>query len=79
MAIANITAGTVDVAAEFTASAPADHIADIKMEGMVAFSRLWWPDSALHAAHARDAGRLGKARYENGTLHFDIARGGAST
>ena len=75
--IANITAGTVDVAAEFTASAPADHIADIKMEGMVAFldygglTVRYMP----HMPEMQDVS--GKARYENGTLHFDIARGGA--
>lgn len=76
-AIANVTAGTVDVAAEFAASAPVDHIADIKMDRMAAFldygglTVRYMP----HMPEMQDVS--GKARYENGSLHFDIARGGA--
>jgi hypothetical protein len=76
-AITNVTAGTIDVAAEFAASAPVDHIADIKMERMAAFldygglTVRYMP----HMPEMQDVS--GKARYENGNLHFDIARGGA--
>ena len=76
-AITNITAGTIDVAAEFAASAPVDHIADIKMDRMAAFldygglTVRYMP----HMPEMQDVS--GKARYENGSLHFDIARGGA--
>ncbi|WP_425065548.1 DUF3971 domain-containing protein [Reyranella sp.] len=76
-AIANVTAGTVDVAAEFSASAPVDHIADIKMDGMAAFLDY----GGLTVRYMPDMPEMqdvsGKARYENGSLHFDIARGGA--
>jgi len=76
-AITNITAGTIDVAAEFAASAPVDHIADLKMDRMAAFldygglTVRYMP----HMPEMQDVS--GKARYENGNLHFDIARGGA--
>ncbi len=76
-AIANVTAGTVDVAAEFAASAPVDNIADIKIDRMAAFldygglTVRYMP----HMPEMQDVS--GKARYENGSLHFDIARGGA--
>ncbi len=76
-AIANVTAGTVDVAAEFAVSAPVDHIADVTMDRMAAFldygglTVRYMP----HMPEIQDVS--GKARYENGSLHFDIARGGA--
>jgi len=76
-AITNVTAGTIDVAAEFAASAPVDHIADIKMDRMAAFldygglTVRYMP----HMPEMQDVS--GKARYENGNLHFDIARGSA--
>ncbi|KAF0105132.1 MAG: hypothetical protein FD144_770 [Rhodospirillaceae bacterium] len=76
-AITNVTAGTVDLAAEFAASAPVDHIADIRMDRMAAFldygglTVRYMP----HMPEMQDVS--GKARYENGNLHFDIARGGA--
>lgn len=76
-AITNVTAGTIDVAAEFAVSAPVDHIADIKMERIAAFldygglTVRYMP----HMPEMQDVS--GKARYENGNLHFDIARGGA--
>ena len=76
-AIANVTAGTIDLAAEFSASAPVDHLADIRMDRMAAFldygglTVRYMP----HMPEMQDVS--GKARYENGSLHFDIARGGA--
>ncbi len=76
-AVTNVTAGTIDVAAEFAASAPVDHIADIRMDRMAAFldygglTVRYMP----HMPEMQDVS--GKARYENGSLHFDIARGGA--
>jgi hypothetical protein len=76
-AITNVTAGTIDVAAEFAASAPVDHIADLKMDRMAAFldygglTVRYMP----HMPEMQDVS--GKARYENGNLHFGIARGGA--
>lgn len=77
-AIANIKAGTIDVAAEFAASAPVDHIADIKLDRMAAFLDF----GGLTVRYMPDMPEMqdvsGKARYENGNLHFDIARGGAA-
>lgn len=76
-AVTNVTAGSIDVAAEFAASAPVDHIADIRMDRMAAFldygglTVRYMP----HMPEMQDVS--GKARYENGSLHFDIARGGA--
>ncbi len=76
-AIANITAGTIDVAAEFAASAPADHIADIKMDRMAAYLD-YGGLTVRYMSHMPEMQDVsGKARYENGNLHFDIARGGA--
>lgn len=76
-ATTNITAGTIDVAAEFAASAPVDHIADLKMDRMVAFMDY----GGLTVRYMPNMPEMqdvsGKARYENGNLHFDIARGGA--
>ncbi|MFN4016926.1 MAG: DUF3971 domain-containing protein [Reyranella sp.] len=76
-AITNITAGTIDVAAEFAASAPVDHIAELKMDRMAAFLDF----GGLTVRYMPNMPEMqdvsGKARYENGNLHFDIARGGA--
>jgi hypothetical protein len=76
-AISNVKAGTIDIAAEFAASAPVDHIADIKMDRMAAFLDY----GGLTVRYMPDMPEMqdvsGKARYENGNLHFDIARGGA--
>lgn len=76
-AITNITAGTIDVAAEFAASAPVDHIADMKMDRMAAFLD-YGGLTVRYMSHMPEMQDVsGKARYENGNLHFDIARGGA--
>lgn len=75
--VANITAGTVDVAAEFAASAPVGHIADIKMDRLVAFLDYGGLTVRYMPLMPEMQDVSGKARYENGTLHFDIARGGA--
>jgi hypothetical protein len=76
-AITNVTAGTIDVAAEFAASAPVDHIAELKMDRMAAFLDF----GGLTVRYMPNMPEMqdvsGKARYENGNLHFDIARGGA--
>ena len=76
-AIANVSNGTIDLAAEFALSSPVDDISAAKIDRLAAFldyggmSVRYMP----HMPEMRDVS--GKARYEGGILHFDIARGNA--
>ncbi|MDB5487201.1 MAG: hypothetical protein JWQ58_916 [Reyranella sp.] len=76
-AIANVSNGTIDVAAEFALSSPVDDIAAMKIDRMAAFLDYGGMTVRYmsHMPEMRDVS--GKARYEGGSLHFDIARGGA--
>jgi len=75
--LANVSNGTVDLAAEFALSAPVGDISDMKIDRMAAFldygglSVRYMP----HMPEIRDVS--GKAQYEGGTLHFDVKRGNA--
>jgi hypothetical protein len=75
--IANVSNGTVDVAAEFALSSPLEDISAMKIDRLAAFldygglTVRYMP----HMPEIRDVS--GKARYEGGTLHFDVARGTA--
>ncbi len=76
-ALANVSKGTVDLAAEFATSAPVGDLSEMQVDRMVAFldygglSVRYMP----HMPEIQDVS--GKARYEGGTLHFDVKRGNA--
>lgn len=74
-AVANLRHGALDVAAEFGLSAPGDDISQLKVDRSVAY--LDYRGMQVHyMPHMPDIeGVSGKARYENGTLHFDVAHG----
>ncbi len=76
-AIANLSSGTLDVAAEFGLSAPGNDIAQLKVDRNVAF--LDYRGMTVHyMSHMPELQQVsGKARYEGGTLHFDVAGGTA--
>jgi len=75
--IANVSNGTVDVAAEFALSAPAEDLPALKVERLAAFLDYGGLTVRYmsHMPEIRDVS--GKARYEGNTLHFDVARGTA--
>lgn len=74
-AIANLSKGTLDVAADFGLSMPGDDLSRLEADRMVA--SLDYRGMRVHyMPHMPEIeGVTGTARYENGTLHFDIARG----
>jgi hypothetical protein len=74
---ANLSSGTLDVAAEFGLSAPGNDISQIKVDRNVAF--LDYRGMTVHyMPHMPELQQVsGKARYEGGTLHFDVAGGTA--
>ena len=59
-ALANLSNGEIDVAAEFALSAPGNDLAADQGRSPGRPDRLSRHDGALHAAHARAAGRLGQ-------------------
>jgi hypothetical protein len=74
-ALANLSNGTLDVAADFGLSIPGDDLSRLKADRLVA--RLNYRDMKVHyMPHMPELeGVTGTARYENGTLHFDVASG----
>lgn len=74
-ALANLSKGAIDVAAEFALSAPAGDMSSIKLEQMVGFLGY----SGMTVRYMPQMPELqnvsGAARYEGGSLHFDIASG----
>jgi flagellin-like hook-associated protein FlgL len=76
-AMANLNSGTLDIAAEFGLSAPGDDISQLKVDRNVAF--LDYRGMTVHyMPHMPELQQVsGKARYEGGTLHFDVAGGTA--
>jgi hypothetical protein len=76
-ALANLSNGEIDVAAEFALSAPGNDMAQIKVDRMVGL--LDYRGMTLrYMPHMPELqGVSGKARYEGGVLHFDVARGTA--
>lgn len=76
-AVENLSKGTVDVAAEFALSMPLDDLAGMKVERLVGLLDYGGMKVRYmpHMPELEDVS--GKARYENGNLHFDVARGQA--
>lgn len=74
-ALANLSNGQIDVAAEFALSAPGNDLAQIKVDRMVGLID-YRGMTVRYMPHMPELrGVMGKARYEGGTLHFDVAGG----
>ena len=76
-ALANLSGGTLDVAAEFSVSTPGHDLAQLSIDRNVAF--LDYRGMTVHyMPHMPELQNVsGKARFEGGTLHFDVASGTA--
>lgn len=76
-ALANLSRGSLDVAADFALSAPDHDISRLKVDRLAAF--LDYRGMTVHyMAHMPELqGVTGKARFEGGTLRFDVAGGAA--
>ncbi|SJZ55199.1 AsmA-like C-terminal region [Enhydrobacter aerosaccus] len=74
-AVANLSRGTLDVAAEFGLSAPGGDFSQIKLDQAVA--TLAYRGMRVHyMPHMPELEDVtGTARYENATLHFDVNHG----
>ncbi len=74
-ALANLSKGEIDVAAEFALSAPGNDMAEIKVDRLVGLLdyRGMMVRYMPHMPELQDVS--GKASYEGGTLHFDVASG----
>jgi hypothetical protein len=76
-ALANLSNGQIDVAAEFALSAPGNDLAQIKVDrlvGLIDYRGM----TVRYMPHMPEMRRVtGKARYEGGALHFDVASGSA--
>lgn len=76
-ALTNLSKGEIDVAAEFALSAPGNDMAELKVDrlvGLIDYRGMM----VRYMPHMPELqGVSGKARYEGGTLHFDIASGTA--
>lgn len=74
-ALANLSKGEIDVAAEFALSAPGDDMTELKVDrlvGLIDYRGM----KVRYMPHMPELeGVSGKARYEGGTLHFDVASG----
>ena len=76
-ALANLSKGEIDVAAEFALSAPGDDMAELKVDRMVGLID-YRGMTVRYMPHMPELqGVSGKARYEGGRLHFDVASGAA--
>jgi hypothetical protein len=76
-AVSNLSNGEIDVAAEFALSAPGNDMAEIKVDRLVGLLD-YRGMTVRYMPHMPELkGVAGKARYEGGTLHFDIASGTA--
>src|SRR5216683_805908 len=74
-ALANVSNGQIDVAAEFALSAPGNDLAQIKVDRMVGLID-YRGMTVRYMPHMPELrGVSGKARYQGGTLHFDVASG----
>jgi hypothetical protein len=74
-ALANLSNGTLDVAANFGLSIPGDDLSRLKADRLVAL--LDYRGMKVHyMPHMPEIeGVTGTARYEKGTLHFDVTNG----
>jgi hypothetical protein len=76
-AVANLSSGTLDVAAEFGLSTPGHDLAQLKIDRNVAMLD-YRGMTVRYMAHMPELQNVsGKARYDGGTLHFDVAGGTA--
>ncbi len=76
-ALANLSGGSIDVASEFALSIPGNDLAQLSVDRNVAL--IDYRGMSVHyMAHMPElVGVSGKARFEGGTLHFDVASGTA--
>jgi len=76
-AIANLSNGEIDVAAEFALSAPGNEVSQLHVDRLVGLMdyRGMTVRYMPHMPELQDVS--GKARLEGGTLHFDVAGGNA--
>ena len=76
-ALANLSNGEIDVAAEFSLSAPDNDLAQLKVDRMVGLID-YRGMTVRYMPHMPELQAVsGKARYEGGALHFDVAGGTA--
>ena len=76
-AITNLSNGDVDVAAEFALSAPGNEMSELKVDRLVGLMD-YRGMTVRYMPHMPELQAVsGKARFENGTLHFDVAGGNA--
>ncbi|HYX04908.1 MAG TPA: DUF3971 domain-containing protein, partial [Reyranella sp.] len=76
-ALANLSKGEIDVAAEFALSAPGNDMAELKVDRMVGLID-YRGMTVRYMPHMPELqGVSGRARYEGGRLHFDVASGAA--
>jgi hypothetical protein len=76
-AMANLSGGSLDIAAEFALSTPGNDLEQLTIDRNVAF--LDYRGMTVHyMPHMPELQNVsGKARFEGGTLHFDVAGGTA--
>ena len=76
-AITNLSNGEVDVAAEFELSAPGNEVSQLRVDRLVGLMD-YRGMTVRYMPHMPELQAVsGKARFENGTLHFDVAGGTA--
>ena len=76
-ALTNLSKGQIDVAAEFALSAPGNDMAQIKVDHLVGLIDYRGMTVRYMPNMPELQGVSGKARYEGGALHFDVATGTA--
>ena len=74
-ALSNLSKGEIDVAAEFALSTPGNGLAEIKVERLVGLIDYRGMKVRYMPDMPELEGVAGTARYEGGTLHFDVASG----
>jgi len=74
-ALSNLSKGEIDVAAEFALSAPGNDLAEIKVDRLVGLIDYRGMKVRYMPDMPELEGVSGTARYERGTLHFDVASG----
>ena len=73
----NLSNGDVDLAAEFALSAPGNDMSELKVDRLVGLMD-YRGMTVRYMPHMPELQAVsGKARFENGTLHFDVAGGNA--
>src|SRR5258707_36440 len=77
-ALANLSNGDIDVAAEFALSAPGNDLAQIKVDRLVGLIDYRGMTVRYMPQMPEMQRGTGQARYEGDTLHFDVASGSAA-